>query len=484
MVTMLPGGEITFQDYWNGLLPKQKQFFNSKKRYAAFVGGQGAGKTASLCASAIIWGQLTPGGLILIGRLNIPALKETTLRTFLEMMPRSLVREWRPTDNKLICKNGCEYLFRHLDMSDHEYKAHIRSLNLSHFFVDEATEISEETFLMLTGRLRRRNMMPYHFGRIATTPAGQDWIFRRFFDPKRESAVKNQYEGFVSSSFENIHLPADTIADWNTYPKDWKERYVYGSFSDFSGAIYKEFDYRMHVWDSNRTWPCFGNNSLPPAEWPVIVGVDIGGVDPWAWIFASLQPDTNNLFIWHEIYESGIIISDLADKYFAVMNNRYLEGLAYDYENQQAALEMAEFKIGGVPANKDVDAGIFKVGQYLHRDDRCVHPFTGAQGAPRLFIASHCLHTIEELSTYVWAKDRQGRFTGKPADRNSHCPDALRYLIHTFRPEPDKPKERQHWENKELDPASSMYWYLDARFEQKKAMRGRNSWTAGAMMIR
>lgn len=43
MITMMPGGEITFEDYWNGLLPKQKLFFCSQKRYAAFVGGQGAG---------------------------------------------------------------------------------------------------------------------------------------------------------------------------------------------------------------------------------------------------------------------------------------------------------------------------------------------------------------------------------------------------------------------------------------------------------
>src|SRR5215475_738611 len=89
MITMLPGGEITFADYWRGILPKQLEFHRSTQRYAAYIGGQGAGKSVTLCGTAITYGQITPGGLILIGRLHMPALKDTTRRIFMEMIPKN-----------------------------------------------------------------------------------------------------------------------------------------------------------------------------------------------------------------------------------------------------------------------------------------------------------------------------------------------------------------------------------------------------------
>lgn len=466
-------GELDFDHAIAGLLPKQKEFLQCRERYCDYTGGFGSGKSVILCVAAITHGQLIPGGLFLVGRLNYPALRDTTRRTFLELIPEEIVADWKPSENQLTCKNGSQYLFRHLDMSDAMISSHVRSLNLTGWYLDEASEIPHDVFLTLTGRLRRKNLAldkgPSHFGRTSGNPAGRDWRWATFHDPERDDVRKKKFYGITAPTTENIHLPQDYQDDLlYTLPKDWVERFVYGSFADFSDLVYKDFDYKQHVWDSKEVWPIFNGRSTPPDDWPVIVGIDIGGVDPWAIGFWAIQPVTGNLFLFDEIYEAGILIERIAERYNAVLLGRNFEAMAYDYENQQAAYELAEHGILGEPANKDVKAGLLKVAQYMHPDPRLVHPFTGKQGSPRMFFASHCLNHIREYSTYKWAKDRLGKPTGKPADGDDHTCDSSRYAIHTFRPSPDKPRIQQVWENPELDELSRLFWYDLHKQEQKK----------------
>jgi hypothetical protein len=74
-------GEIGFDDAFAGLLPKQTEFLKSGARNAAYVGGQGAGKSVSLCMSAILNAHVDPNGFSLIGRLHMPSLKDSTMKS-------------------------------------------------------------------------------------------------------------------------------------------------------------------------------------------------------------------------------------------------------------------------------------------------------------------------------------------------------------------------------------------------------------------
>lgn len=470
-------GEVDFEGALTKILPKQKEFISSTEKFAAYIGGFGSGKTVAGCLSMILLGQQIPNSLILIARLNYPALRDTTRRTFLELFPLDWVAEngrgWKESENRLIARNGTEYLFRHLDMADAHQKAHIRSLNLTAFLVDEAPETNEDVFLTLAGRLRRKNA-PAHFGRLVGNPAGQDWIYRRFFDPKRPEKWRRIHRGIVAPTTENTNLPSDYVSDLiSVYPTDWIERYIHGSFADFSDLVYKDWDFHVHIYEPTRKYAFFEGNYDPPSEWPTLVGVDIGGIDPWCFLFIKVAPN-GMLFVVNEIYEAGILIRALAEQYFAIMDGHALEGLAYDYENQQAAFELAEHGISGTPAVKDRLPGIFKVGQYLHPDPRLVNPFTGIAPSPRLFVSSRCTNLVRELSAYKWAKDRNGQPTGEPADGNDHSCDALRYAIHTFRPEPAKIKPPSAWENKELDELSRMFW-RDVERQQKRTDKRRKT---------
>lgn len=468
-------GEVELVEVIAGLdkMPKQKQFMSSQHFAASYVGGEGSGKSVGLMALCILNSLNEPDGLSLVGRLNMPALESTTMRTFLELVPHDQ-GEWKEAKKTWTFPNGHDVIFRHLDISDPKVTGHIRSLNLSAAYVDEQSEIPEEVFFMLVGRLRRKNAVRRIY-RGTSNPAGHDWQWRHFFDPDRTPETKAMNLGIGASSMDNVFLPEEYhVRRKNLYPADWYDRFVTGSFTDFTDLIYKEFGDISHVWDDTKGWEIFGGRPNPPLDWPVVVGVDIGGGeegDPWALTFDAVAPD-GRLYQFAEIYGSDLRVRPIAEQFHEKMEGRILDGMAYDYAQRAAALELEEYDISGQAAVKDVKPGLFKTAQYMHIDPRLTHPFNPQiAGSPRSFMAKSCVNTIREHGTYKWAKDKSGNAKNEPSHANSHSPDAKRYAIHTFRPIPSELVVAKKWENKRLDVASRLYWQRAEEQKEKEPLR-------------
>jgi len=299
-----------------------------------------------------------------------------------------------------------------------------------------------------------------------------------FFDTQRKPEWKQLFEGISSSSMDNIFLPEDYISIRKAvYPADWAERFIYGHFTDFTDLIYKEFTEASHVWDDTQKWEVFGGRSTPPLDWPVYVGMDIGGGeqgDPWAIPFAALAPD-GNLYEFAEIYGSDLRLAPIAEQFHMIMEGRLLEGMAYDYAQRAAAIELEEYNIPGQPAVKEVKPGLFKTAQYLHIDPRLKHPFNpNIAGSPRYFLAKSCSNGIRELTGYKWAKDRSGEAKNEPSHENSHSNDGRRYLVHTFRPLPAELPKPEKWMEANIPVMSRIYWQKkkeqDEKVERAKAL--------------
>lgn len=469
-------GEIDIYGALNSLekMPHQKRFVAAKEPNAAYVGGQGSGKSVALCTAAILNGYAEPGGFSLVGRLNMPALETTTMKTFLEMVPEGY-GEWAEAKKTFTFANRHQVIFKHLDVSDPKVVGHIKSLNLSAAYVDEATEIKEEVYFLLLGRLRRKTTVDAnmrHKIRLASNPAGHDWIWRHFFDPNRKPEWLVSNLGITASTMDNPFLPKEYVQNMlNTYPQDWADRFIHGSFSDFSDLVYKEFAETTHTWNPRKNHAVFGGSGEPPEKWPVIIGIDIGSdIDPWAVTIDAVSP-WGSLFQFAEVYGNSMLIADIAGQIKQKVNGRKISGIAYDYSNRQCALELAEHDINGQAAIKEIEPGLFKMAQYYHLDPRLEHPFNvGQQGAPRRFISQACINSVRENLEYKWAKDKSGNPTGEPAHASSHSPDAARYAVHTFRPLPEKLKVPKKWENPTLTSVSREFW--KAEEEKNDAMTG------------
>ena len=191
-------------DGYHCQMPKQREFMADQHFGCAFVGGGGSSKTVSLMGTCIINSMADANGITLVGRLNLPALAATTMQTFLELVESDNGEPAGLNGNtpQWTFPNGHKVLFRHLDISDPKVVGHIKSMNLSAAFVDEQSEVSEEVFFLIVGRLRRKTAVRRIY-RGSSNPAGHDWQWRTFFDPDRKQELKRDYHGITASSMEN-----------------------------------------------------------------------------------------------------------------------------------------------------------------------------------------------------------------------------------------------------------------------------------------
>jgi PBSX family phage terminase large subunit len=156
---------------------KQKEFVDSNKIYRGFVSGVGAGKTVVGAYDLLIKGE--PGALYAVVGPTYKVLSDATMRTFVDVATKlGLCNEakYRKTDNVAMLNNGVEILFRSGDNP-----GNLRGPTLRGCWLDECSQMIEEVFAVMIGRLRHGGEQGWLTGTF--TPAGKEhWTYRVFGD--------------------------------------------------------------------------------------------------------------------------------------------------------------------------------------------------------------------------------------------------------------------------------------------------------------
>lgn len=440
-----------------GPLPKQQQFLTSvldprDAKYVAYFGGVGSGKSLVLCAAMICQGVLY-GGEYVIARQFMPELKRTTYKTFLEILPPELLVDHKVALSEVHIKSATGkpaiFYFVGLDEPDK-----LRSLNLSGFGIDEASQVSEESFLLLMNRLR--NKQGLRKGLLVGNPAGHNWVYSYFVkqDIFKTEQAKREFKIILAPSTENIHLPEGYVQSMlATYSEERIQREIMGSFDAFEGAVYPEFRRDIHVIDDFRI----------PDSWTRVVGIDHGYRNPAAWVWGAVDQD-GNLYIYREFYESEWLIEEICKKgkgnkpsVLQRMKGEKIEMAMIDpstraQRNEKDGEKVSDFTLyqENLPsdfpllcANNDVTPGIDRVKSFLKVDPRT--------GKPKMFIFKSCVNLVDEICKYRY-KELSHTQTGKmnereePYKHDDHAVDALRYLVMS-QPEPHVDKE-EIWSKK------------------------------------
>lgn len=401
-------------------LPKQIAFHRAFQthKFPAYAGGMGSGKTLAGAYQTIKTALAYPKNLILVGRATYPELRDTTRKEVLDfpvvidgkempLIASPLVRSYNKAENVLSLINGTEIVFRALlDSFDK-----IKSLNLGAFWVDELTEVPEEIWLGLVGRLRRKDVV--HFGWGTTNPEGHDWVWKRWVMNKDD-------EHFIvqASSTENPFLPPGYIDSMiRNYPEEWVKRYVYGSFDSFQGLIYHEFQDKQ---------PYVVAPFEIPDHWYRFIALDHGYRNPTAVLWFAVSPD-GTAYVYDEFYERRMLVSEVAEVIKTKNGKQKIRQFLIDpsCRNTNGATGLSiidEFGREGLyfePANNDVRAGINRVKERL-------------KDGKQLKIVNRCINLRTELQTYRWKDLKPGATQDapeKPVKRDDHLCDALRYGV-------------------------------------------------------
>ena len=171
------------------------------------------------------------------------------------------------------------------------------SLNLDGFFLDEPTDVSQDVFNMLQGRLRGRHTK-HHYGVLCGNPADRScWLYGLFF----EHPPSDDYFVVQTSSYDNLFLPDGYVQSLEaSYDADWTRRYLKGEWFTMEGAIYSEFDRDVHVGDfKDRMFTLYR------------AGLDYGFRNPSCLLVVGVDGD-GNFYVVMEFYKSGLTISELA----------------------------------------------------------------------------------------------------------------------------------------------------------------------------
>lgn len=401
--------------------PAQEQFHRSTKRFKLYSGAFRAGKTLAGSHEGIRLSMM-PGNVGLIGRLDYPDLRDTTQKTFFEVLeqysqsygddvgdPTFGHSEGIPGYRKLenIFKfrkdlGGSQILFRQLK-DPNDYK----SLSLGWFWLDEGTEVSEEMFLMLSSRLSLN--MPYVGGFITTNPdTPHHWIHKRFYDEPL-----TQFEVVETSTYDNReNLPPGYIESLEElYDDDYRNRFLGGKWGLMKGLIYANFSRQIH---QIKPFP------IPP-DWQKIRAIDFGYTNPFCCLWIARDGD-GRLYVYREHYQANTLIETHAKIMHEATGAERISGNPGDPSAGQERRELANYGIPVTPADNAVNLGIQKVKSRLQ---------VKGDGRPQLFIFDNCVHLLKEMETYKW-RVTKGQTTEEPLKENDHAVDALRYGVSFF----------------------------------------------------
>ncbi len=400
-------------------MPKQLEFHKDPAKFRCLSGGWGSGKTVAICQEGIRLSLEVPGNEGVIGRHSYPDLRDTTMATFLEEILKYEEAAGQSigdlsfgnsngipgfNEGKMIYRFappiGSKVLFKYFGGRWKEGQ-HLKSLNLGWFAIDEAVDIDKAIFTQLMGRLRHQQGQ--RVGMLSTNPMGKNhWIYERFV--KSDNPL---YSMFLSSTYDNIHLPADYIKSLEDgLDEEEQRRYLHGEWVSWKGLVYHMFDRVAHL----KELVSFDSRGSK-----IYVGVDFGFPSPTAMIPVAYNGQLSQIL--PEFYERECN-SDRLIEVALLMKDKYDGNCLFvcDPSGADQIDRMNDAGLDAIKASyKSVADGIGICRNELEKGRIQIH-----QGNTNM---------IKELESYKY-KVADGEIVGEiPEKKFDHAMDAMRYAI-------------------------------------------------------
>lgn len=479
--------------YINTYIPQPHQcaVHEDAHLYVGNFGGYGSGKTTNSQQEQYKHIFLTPNGNSLIAANITPQYEQTIKRDIESDLPVQFIKEVSTQKQYMDFVNGHRLLYRPLDDPDK-----LRSLNLSHAIILEASETPHEAFVQLQTRVRHeaafRNAPDAKPGDppiadwrkiIIESNPDAGWIRSEFLliskDIYRHGAVKEklprpdtidsddyeaqgttyalnkQMSSHITATSANRFLPSDFVKTLSrNKPAWWINRYLFGSFSYAMGLVY----------------PTAMEYIIPaapiPKSWKRLVAFDYGLSDTAAFIFAAINPEDGDIYIYREVTRTNNNVAELARLYHEntadiPSGGMYTpplidpkSGIKRDYNKRTLIDHFLDYGIAFQPGAISVDARVFRLNTFFENG--------------KVRIMDCCRTLISELRDYKWKDDKNSAngLGSKPEDKNNHCINALEWIAMALPADPAKiltgvyNREGQRIDEQERRNQREAYWAL------------------------
>ena len=353
-----------------------ENLLESKGRVSQHIGGTRSGKTYAILQFLIVRG-LESAQTITVVRRTIPSLKRTIIKDFTDILKSLGVwdeMDWNTTDRTYKLGDSSVQFIN----SDDPEK--LRGLKSDILYIDEASELDEESYFQLSIRTTGRIILSYN-----PTVSPYHWL-RQMQDCDR----------YVTTYKDNIYLPIEMVRAIEELqyknPKQWTI-YGKGEFAANDKAIY-QFEV---VEDYEAEFVAFG------LDWGY-------SQDPTAVV--AIYKNGDNLYLEEILYEKGLVLKDIADK-LNKLDITKSEEIWCDSSEPRSIEELYRMGFNAKAVKKGPDSIKFGISVMQNH---------------KLHVHKKSQNLINEMYAYQYATDKHGYITDTPEGGLDHLLDAARYV--------------------------------------------------------
>jgi hypothetical protein len=212
-----------------------------------YGGAAGGGKTMLGCMWQILRRLKYPGTRSLIGRAKLDTLKKTTMNTFFQVAHDIGLKAgedfiYNQQSHIVKFSNGSEIILADLQFypSDPQM-TDLGGLELTDVFLDEATEITEKAYSIVSSRIRYKlNEFGLKPKILLTCNPSKGWIYNQFYLPYKNQNLPQHLAFIQALPGDNIHLPDSYVTSLTRLPEADRKRLLEGDweFDNSSDRLY------------------------------------------------------------------------------------------------------------------------------------------------------------------------------------------------------------------------------------------------------
>ena len=352
-----------------------EHLLDSKHRVTHHIGGTRSGKTFGILQYVIVE-AIKEQQTITIVRRTIPSLKRTVIKDFIDILKSlGIFKEdnWNVSDRTYKLQDS---LIQFINSDDPEK---LRGLKSDILFIDEASELDEESYFQLSIRTTGKIILAYN-----PTVSPYSWL-RQMQDCER----------YTTNYKDNPYLPKEMIKAIEdlqfTNNKKWLI-YGKGEYAANDKAVF-EFDVCD---DIEGDFICFG--------------FDVGySNDPASLV--AIYKNNDTIYLEELIYETGMVTNDIIDR-FRKLDIDKNQTIWCDSSEPRLIEELYRSGFNTKPVVKGKDSINFGISVMKNY---------------KIKILKTSQNLINEMYAYQYETDKHGYVTDKPEGGLDHAIDAARY---------------------------------------------------------
>lgn len=415
--------------------PRQLDFLQSRRKYVAFGGGRGGGKSFSIRMKAKLLALEYEGIKILILRRTYKELQNNHI-DILRLELHGIAR-YNASDKRFTFDNGSTIAFGYCDADSHVLQ--YQGAEYDVIFIDEATQFKEEWLKVFPASLRGVNDFPKRIY-YTCNPGGvsHGYIKRLFIDQDfNESEDPEDYQFIRSLVMDNdalLESQPDYVKQLEALPYKLRRAWLEGDWDILEGAFFEEWtDDREHYADRRHTHVIDPFDI--PREWAIYRTFDWGFARPFAVHWWAVDYD-GNLYCILELYGMGREPNEgikwTADRVFKEiarterehpwLKGKRVHGIADPsiWAKESTGISIADTAssegVYFVKADNERIPGWMQVHYRLQFDE---------EGYPRMQFFSNCKHAIRTMPLMMYDPVK---VEDMDTDLEDHCADSIRYM--------------------------------------------------------